>query len=149
MLKELVADYRDLLPDMPLDEWRRILGEQEIIVHYEPEKAIETLPRLLANPADRERLLILLDRLVADDRVQRQAPMEEQLAMVERVRRVLDGAAVAPAAATDGRVIGARPTRCAYRSWPDTGKRSMSQPGLCDPPVVASVLCSGATEPRG
>jgi hypothetical protein len=105
MLKELVADYRDLLPDMPLDQWRRILGEQEIIVHYEPEKAIETLPRLLANPADRERLLILLDRLVADDRVQRQAPMEEQLAMVERVRRVLDGAAVAPAAATDGRVI--------------------------------------------
>ena len=32
-----MADYRDLLPAMPPDQWRRIRGEQEIIVRYEPD----------------------------------------------------------------------------------------------------------------
>ena len=44
-------DYRDLLPDLPPDEVRRIRGEQEIIVRYEPEKAVETLPALLSKQA--------------------------------------------------------------------------------------------------
>ena len=42
--RELAAEYRDLLPDWTPDEWRRIRGEQDIIVRYEPEKAIATLP---------------------------------------------------------------------------------------------------------
>ena len=44
LAQELLDDYRDLLPDLPLDEARRIGGEQEIIARYEPEKAVETLP---------------------------------------------------------------------------------------------------------
>ena len=39
---------------------------------------------------DRERLLTLLDRLLSDERVQRVKPTAEQLAMVERIRAVLD-----------------------------------------------------------
>ena len=87
--QELIADYSDLLPPVSLEQARRIRGEQEIIVRYEPDRAVETLPALLAEHADRERLLALLDRLLADDRVQRVKPSAEQLAMVERIGAVL------------------------------------------------------------
>ena len=91
--QELIADYRELLPAISLDQARRIRGEQEIIVRYEPDKAIETLPVLLGERADRDRLLTLLDRLLADERVQRVKPSAEQLAMLERIRAVLGSAA--------------------------------------------------------
>ena len=71
---ELLDDYRDLLPELPLDEARRIGGEQEIIARYEPEQAVETLPALLARRKDRDRLLTLLERVLADKRVQRIQP---------------------------------------------------------------------------
>ena len=87
---------------MPLDEWRRMRGEQEIIVRYEPEKAIATLPALLPKRKDRERLLTLLDRLANDARVRHEGLTPEQRTMVERVRRALAGPArvrqVAPVA---------------------------------------------------
>jgi hypothetical protein len=76
---------------MPPDQTRRIRGEQEIIARYEPEQAILTLPNLLTERADRDRLLTLLDKLLADNRVQRSQPTPEQLAMVERIRLVLGG----------------------------------------------------------
>jgi pimeloyl-ACP methyl ester carboxylesterase len=91
MRKELAAAYARYLPELPLDQWRRIRGEQEIIARYEPEQALGTLPALLDNRADRERLLTLLDKLMADERVQRAKPTPEQLAMLERIRAVLSG----------------------------------------------------------
>jgi pimeloyl-ACP methyl ester carboxylesterase len=87
--QELMADYRELLPAVAPDEARRIRGEQEIIVRYEPEKAIATLPALLSERDDRDRLLTLLSRLLADERIQKVEPTPEQLAMLERVRSVL------------------------------------------------------------
>src|SRR5205809_2281576 len=45
MKHELMTEYRELLPAMPPDQWRRIRGEQEIIVRYEPGQALATLPR--------------------------------------------------------------------------------------------------------
>jgi len=90
--QELIGEYHELIPALSPDEARRVRGEQEIIVRYEPERAIETLPALLAERADRERLLTLLDRLLADKRVQRIDPLPEQLAMLERVRAVLESA---------------------------------------------------------
>lgn len=88
---EIAAAHADLLPQLPPEAWRRIRGEQEIIVHYEPEQAIASLPELLAEPTDRERLLTLLERLLQDPRVQRSRPSAEQLAMLERLRGVLGG----------------------------------------------------------
>jgi hypothetical protein len=89
MRQELMADYRELVPAMPPDQWRRIRGEQEIIVRYEPEQALATLPKLLARRGDREKLVTLVRRLLADDRVQRAKPSSAQLAMVEHIGETL------------------------------------------------------------
>jgi pimeloyl-ACP methyl ester carboxylesterase len=89
MRQELAKDYANLCPDLPLDQWRRIRGEQENIVRYEPERAIATLPSLL-DAEERERLLTLIERVLADKRVQQSKPTAEQLAMVERIRAVLN-----------------------------------------------------------
>jgi hypothetical protein len=96
----MVGEYRDLLPALAPDEWRRIRGEQEIIVRYEPERALATLPELLSDPQDRERLVTLVQRLFADERVQRAKPSAEQVAMVESIGKAL---AVAPSGATRGK----------------------------------------------
>ena len=89
LASDLLEDYRGLLPDLPRDEVRRIGGEQEIIARYEPDKAIETLPVLLAKRNDRDRLLMLLERVLADKRVQLIEPSPEQRAMLARIRDVL------------------------------------------------------------
>ena len=88
--QELAAEYHDLLPDFAPDEWRRIRGEQDIIVRYEPEKAIAALPKLLTKPGDRERLVTLVRSLLADERVRRFEPTTEQLAMIENIGETLD-----------------------------------------------------------
>jgi hypothetical protein len=87
--EELLAEYRDLLPDIPRDEVRRIRGRQEIICRYEPEEAIASLPELLRDPADRERFLTLLERIVADPRVQSVGRTDAQREMLARIRGVL------------------------------------------------------------
>lgn len=91
MEEELAATYADYYPAaIPPDQFRRIRGEQEIIARFEPEQALLTLPVLLAERADRERMLTLLDKLMADERVQNAKPTAEQRAMFERIRAVLN-----------------------------------------------------------
>jgi len=87
--EELIGEYRDLLPDMPRDQMRRIRGEQEIIIRYEPEKALDTLPQLLRDPVDRKRMLTLVDRLLSDKRLNLQSATLEQRKMLKRVGEVL------------------------------------------------------------
>jgi len=89
---DLLEEYREFLPDLPPDEARRIGGEQEIIARYEPDKAIRTLPVLLARPQDRQRLLTLLERVLADPRVQGVAPTDAQKSMLALIRGVLGSA---------------------------------------------------------
>jgi pimeloyl-ACP methyl ester carboxylesterase len=105
--KDLLAEYKDLLPKLSQDEARRVRGAQELIVRYAPEQAVATLPRLLPEEADRERFLSLLQRLLADDRVQHMKPLPEQVAMLERIRSSVGaGSASAPV-----RRITTRPAR--------------------------------------
>jgi hypothetical protein len=89
MRKELVSEYGAYLPGMPPHDWRRIRGEQEIISRYEPDRAVETLTRLLDDAGDRKLLLALLDKLMADRRVLSTAPNARQVAMLARIRKVL------------------------------------------------------------
>jgi hypothetical protein len=87
--KELLEEYRDLLPPITLEQARRNRGMQEIIVNYEPQRALDTLPQLLSVPADRERFFALGQRLINDERVQQAKPTKEQLDMLARIRAVL------------------------------------------------------------
>jgi hypothetical protein len=87
--QQMVKDYKEFLPAVSLEQMRRVAGEQEIIATYEPDKAIATLPALLPQRKDRERLLTLLDQLENDPRVRHDGLTPEQQAMVERVRRAL------------------------------------------------------------
>ncbi|OLL31199.1 poly(3-hydroxybutyrate) depolymerase [Burkholderia sp. SRS-W-2-2016] len=87
--KELAESYAHYLPEIGIDEWRRIRGEQEIIVTFAPDEAIATLPALLADAKDRERFVELLGKLSADERVLQSAPDAAQRAAFERIRAVL------------------------------------------------------------
>ena len=87
---DLATKYRDLLPDFAPDEWRRIRGEQDIIVRYEPEKAIAALPKLLSGSGDRERLVTLVRMMLSDERMRHFEPTTEQLAMIENIGNTLD-----------------------------------------------------------
>jgi hypothetical protein len=87
---ELAREYAALLPQVAPDQFRRIRGEQEIIARYEPEQALASLPQLLHDSTDRSRLLTLLDKLMADPRVQAVEPTTQQLEMLGRIRSVLN-----------------------------------------------------------
>jgi len=100
MKHELMAEHASLLPKMPADEWRRVRGEQEIVVRYAPEEALATLPKLLADPADRERLVTLVRRLLNDERAR---PSTEQMAMIESIGATLSVEPVAPRKARSAR----------------------------------------------
>jgi pimeloyl-ACP methyl ester carboxylesterase len=106
--KELVEEYGDLLPNLEPHEWRRIRGEQEIIVRYDPENALATLPKLLADPADRERLITLARRLLADERVQRTKALPEQIAMLRSIAETLHVEPPRPRVALVKKVAGKR-----------------------------------------
>jgi pimeloyl-ACP methyl ester carboxylesterase len=88
MRQDLAKDYANLIPDLALDQWRRIRGEQEIIARYAEDEAIATLPRLLDDD-ERERLLTLIERVTADKRIQQTKPTPEQIAMLQRIRAAL------------------------------------------------------------
>jgi hypothetical protein len=105
-------EYADLLPSMPRDQWRRVRGEQDIIVRYEPERALETLPELLRDPADRRRLVTLAQRLLADERMQRARPTREQLAMIETIGKTL-AVGAAPAKRSSRRTAHKPPPKAA------------------------------------
>lgn len=117
--QELAEEYEKYLPDIEPHEWRRVRGEQEIITQYEPERAVESLPRLLADASDRKRLVTLLGRLMSDERVLTASPTAGQMAMLERIRHVLAPAPSAKKAANgSGRARPARPQRRPQKQSP-------------------------------
>lgn len=107
-VKELVDEYADYLPHLPPADWRRVRGEQELIATFEPQQAIQTLPDLLASPEDRNRLLSLLDKLLADRRVLRIPPTPAQEEALRAIRSVLDATAANESQARKGRAARVR-----------------------------------------
>jgi pimeloyl-ACP methyl ester carboxylesterase len=87
--RDMFQDYAEFLPAIPREQMRRIRGEQDIIVRYEPERARETLPKLLADPADRDRAVTLIKRLLADERARARKLTPEDFARVDAILAVL------------------------------------------------------------
>jgi pimeloyl-ACP methyl ester carboxylesterase len=111
----LMEDYAAFLPKLSLEERRLIRGQQEVIVAFEPERALETLAGLLSDPADRARLLTLLERLATDPRVWKDRPAPEQLTMLERIRTVLGAGEPRAPPARPGATQGTATARRAQR----------------------------------
>jgi pimeloyl-ACP methyl ester carboxylesterase len=87
--RELVRKYDALLPHVEPEEWRRIRGEQEVVVRLEPELALETLRLLVPATKDRERLMSLVDHVIREGGAHGVSPTTEQQAMLARIRDVL------------------------------------------------------------
>ena len=89
LAEEILEEYADLLPAWTPRERQLNVGQQEIICRHEPKKALETLPILLSDPTDRERLLTLIDKLLADRRVN-ESITPEQAKMAKRIRKLCE-----------------------------------------------------------
>ncbi len=83
-LVEHLLQSDPMLAQLPRDEVRRIKAEQAVVAELEPERGLRSLPKLLANPADRRRALEVLDEAVAAVK-----PTAAQGATVDRIRDVL------------------------------------------------------------
>lgn len=86
---DLAKDLAHLMPSGAPDELRRIRGEQEIIVSFEPDKAISSLPTLLQRDEDRVRMLALLAALTDEPRVRAMQLTQDQEQMISRIREAI------------------------------------------------------------
>jgi pimeloyl-ACP methyl ester carboxylesterase len=78
----------DVLAHIPADTARRIKAEQAVVAELEPERALQSLPVLLARDGDRERALAVLEEAAEAVKL-----TPEQQVELDRVRAVLDAAA--------------------------------------------------------
>jgi pimeloyl-ACP methyl ester carboxylesterase len=94
-----------VLSRLSADEVRRVKSEQAVIAELEPERGLESLPTLLADPADRRRALAVLDEAVAAVKF-----TAEQHDMLDRVRAILGGK-----------------VRRLEHEWPDMAERELAE----------------------
>jgi hypothetical protein len=80
-----------VLSQLPAEAVRRTRAEQAVVAELESERGLQSLPRLLADPADRRRALALIDRAAA---VVEATPEPQEL--LERIRGVLSTPASGP-----------------------------------------------------
>jgi pimeloyl-ACP methyl ester carboxylesterase len=73
-----------VLSQLPADTVRRIKAEQAVIAELEPERGLQSLPKLLADPAVRQRALAALD-----EAVKAVTPTAEQQPVLDRIRDLL------------------------------------------------------------
>jgi len=88
--QNLAQKYARLLPRISGEQQRRTRGAQDVIVGYEPKRALETLPHLLRRSTDRERLLALLKAVLTETKAGQIRPTPEQISMFEKIRGVLN-----------------------------------------------------------
>jgi len=138
LASEIVERYRDLLPNLPPAESRRIRGEQQIICRYAPDQALITLPKLLVNRDDRQRYLKWLDILQTDRTISQHGPLTaEQLSLLKRIRTMLK---VAPAE----KKAGDRQDKPAARR---TAARAVSAGRVANKPEEKKLTEAGQVQP--
>jgi hypothetical protein len=80
----------EVLSQLSIDEVRKIKAEQAVIAELEPERGLQSLPKLLANPADRRRALDVLSEAVVLVEL-----TDEQKTMLNRVLEVIQAKCIA------------------------------------------------------
>ena len=83
LVEQLIRSDK-VLSRIPADETRRIKSEQAVIAELEPERGLQSLPKLLVKPTDRRRAISLLEEAVAMVKL-----TPEQTVMLDRVRCAL------------------------------------------------------------
>ncbi len=78
----------EVISHLPAETIRRIKAEQAVVAELEPERALQSLPKLLAKKSDRRRALEVIDEVVAAVTL-----TPEQSQIVDRVKAVLTDAA--------------------------------------------------------
>jgi hypothetical protein len=98
------------LTALPADVAREIIRQQSAIVDLEPQKALATLPKLLATREDRRFTLDILDRL--ESRIE---ATPKQTALLSEIRRLIAGDA---ATGSEARLTAARTDITVHRDAP-------------------------------
>ena len=83
LVDEFIRSDR-VLSRLPADVIRHIKAEQAVVAELEPERGLQSLPKLLANSADRRRALAGLEKAI-----EAVPPTRDQKVILERVRNVL------------------------------------------------------------
>jgi pimeloyl-ACP methyl ester carboxylesterase len=94
----------EIMSKMSEDELRRTRNEQGVIVEFEPRHALESLPGLLTNDADKQKVLSILERAKAELGLN-----QKQIAIIEKVRKLVGSSS--PAFRRDSFGKRARPIR--------------------------------------
>jgi len=79
----------ELLPPIELADLRRIEGTQEIIVQHAPARALATLPLLVRESSDRDRLVTLIERAIAFRSAGEPWLRDEQCTLLGQIREAL------------------------------------------------------------
>lgn len=79
----------DLMPDVDLADLRRIEGRQEIIVHHSFQRSLDLLPALVPQPAERKRLIKLIEHAAKHRGGRGLWLNDDQRALLERIRKTL------------------------------------------------------------
>ena len=87
--RDLARKYDALLPHVDAPEWKRLRGAQEVLAANQPEAALRSLGALLPAARERQRLLNLLTRIIAEGGAHGVTPTTEQQATLARIRAEL------------------------------------------------------------
>lgn len=117
-VRELVGQDVGLLA-MPEDEARRIIRTQSLLVDYEPQRALASLPKLLRRAEDRRSALAIFDNVAA-----RFEGKPSQIALLEDFRQRLGGEATPRERAAMPR----RPQKPESRRRPRSETRARARP---------------------
>jgi pimeloyl-ACP methyl ester carboxylesterase len=86
-LIDRLARADEVLSQIPDDARRRIQAEQAVVAELEPEAGLRSLPKLLPGAKERQRVLALLDEVIAAVEL-----TPEQRALLARIHAILDEA---------------------------------------------------------
>lgn len=88
--KESVQKYLHLLGSFDINEVREIRGKEELISYYYPQKALETLPKLLNSPEDKANYIKFFTLLAEDTKATVKGKLSsKQKRLVEQIKHLL------------------------------------------------------------